>query len=105
MPITTSGSLVDALPRYQLLDPMQLKELESLRRCRGMPLLGLGCNSANVADLSPLKELFLKELTCDFKPERDAELLRSLKTLEKINDKPVQEFWKEVEAKQGENKP
>jgi hypothetical protein len=32
----------------------------------------------------------------DFKPERDAELLRSLKTLKKINDKPAEVCWKDV---------
>ena len=36
----------------------------------------------------------------DFKPERDAEILRSIKTLETINDKPAAEFWKEVEEQQ-----
>jgi len=41
----------------------------------------------------------LKELGCDFKAERDVEILRSIKTLEKINDKPAKEFWKEVDAK------
>ena len=51
-----------------------------------------------VSDLSPLKDMPLKEIGCDFKPERDAELLRSLKTLETINGKPVAQFWKEVEA-------
>ena len=39
----------------------------------------------------------LKDLDCDFKPERDTELLRSIKTLETINGKPAAEFWKEVE--------
>ena len=42
----------------------------------------------------------LKEIWCDFKPERDAEILRSIKTLEKINGKPAAEFWKDVEAQQ-----
>jgi hypothetical protein len=41
----------------------------------------------------------LKELFCDFKPERDTEVLRSIKTLETINGKPAGEFWKEVEGK------
>jgi hypothetical protein len=35
---------------------------------------------------------------CEFKYERDAALLRSVATLEKINDKPAAEFWKEEEA-------
>jgi hypothetical protein len=41
----------------------------------------------------------LKELGCDFLPERDAEIVRSIKTLEKINGKPAAEFWKEVDQK------
>ena len=36
----------------------------------------------------------LKNLWCDFKPERDAAILRSIKTLEKINDKPAAEVLK-----------
>jgi hypothetical protein len=51
-----------------------------------------------VTDLSPLKGMPLKELHCDFKPERDAEILRSITTLERINDKPAREFWAEVGA-------
>ena len=42
----------------------------------------------------------LTNVRCDFKPYRDTELLRSIKTLETINDKPAAEFWKEVEEKQ-----
>jgi hypothetical protein len=38
----------------------------------------------------------LKELSCDFQRERDAEILRSLTALERINDKPAADFWKEV---------
>jgi len=40
----------------------------------------------------------LKEFSCDFKTERDAEILRSIKTLETINGKPAAVFWKEVDA-------
>jgi hypothetical protein len=47
----------------------------------------------------------LTKLLCDFRPERDAALLRSIKTLEKINEKPAAEFWKELDAKQPANKP
>jgi len=47
-----------------------------------------------VTDLSPLEGLPLKEITCDFQPERDAAILRSIKTLEKINGKPAAEFLK-----------
>jgi hypothetical protein len=41
----------------------------------------------------------LEDLYGDFKPERDTELLHSIKTLEKINDKPASEFWKQGDAR------
>jgi hypothetical protein len=41
----------------------------------------------------------LKEIRCDFERERDAEVLRSLTTLERINDKPAADFWKEAANK------
>ncbi len=50
-----------------------------------------------VTDLSLLKGMPLKELSCDFRPERDAKILRDIKTLETINGKPAAEFWKEIE--------
>jgi hypothetical protein len=37
----------------------------------------------------------LTKLDCDFQPERDAKILRAIKTLETINDQPVKAFWKE----------
>jgi hypothetical protein len=40
----------------------------------------------------------LKHLVCDFRPERDAAVLRAIKTLETINDKPAAQFWQEVDA-------
>jgi serine/threonine protein kinase/formylglycine-generating enzyme required for sulfatase activity/Leucine-rich repeat (LRR) protein len=51
-----------------------------------------------INDLSLLKRMSLKELDCDFQPERDAEILRSIKTLEKINGKPAAEFWKDFDG-------
>ena len=60
----------------------------------------LWIDHTQVSDLSVLQGLPLKELHWD-KPERDAKILRSIKTLEKINDKPAKEFWKEVDM----NKP
>jgi hypothetical protein len=62
-------------------------------------LLTLDCRGTKISDLSPLQDAPLKALWCDFKPERDAEILRSLKTLEKINYKPAAEFWKDVDTR------
>jgi hypothetical protein len=46
-----------------------------------------------------LAALLLKVFPCDFKAERDAEILRSIKTLGSTNGKPAKDFWKEVEQK------
>jgi hypothetical protein len=83
-------------------DATQVSDLSPLK---DMKLTFLRCQGTQVTDLSPLQGMPLKELMCDFKPERDAEILRSLKTLEKINGKPAQEFWKEVDAKKPDKKP
>jgi len=83
-------------------DYTQVSDLSPLR---GMPLLLLNCDAASIMDFSPLENMPLKELRLDFKPERDTELLRSIKTLETINEKPAAEFWKEVEAQQKDKKP
>jgi eukaryotic-like serine/threonine-protein kinase len=71
--------------------------LAHFKDCKNLTHLELG--DTKVSDLSLLKGMALKNLYCDFKPERDAEILRSIKTLETINGKPVEQFWKEVDAK------
>jgi serine/threonine protein kinase len=65
----------------------------------GMPLQELLCHGTKVSDFSILRELPLKTLLFDFKPERDTEILRSIKTLETINNKSSVEFWKQVDKK------
>ncbi len=64
-----------------------------------------------VQDLTPLRALTgLRTLTCrstagyDNQATRDAAVLRSLGALEKINGKPVAQFWKEALARQAEFK-
>ncbi len=73
-------------------------DVKDLSPRRGMPTGSLGCQSSNVTDLTQIKDLPLKSLWLDFQPARDTALLRSMPTLEYINDKPVAEFWKDVEA-------
>jgi len=75
-------------------------QVADLSPIKGMPLMLLGCQGTQVSDLSPLKGIPLKDLTCDFKPYRDTAILRSIKTLEKINGKDSKDFWKEVDAQQ-----
>jgi serine/threonine protein kinase/Leucine-rich repeat (LRR) protein len=73
--------------------------VSDLSPLQGMPLRHLFCGRTRVTDLSPLKGLPLKMLGYEVKPERDAEILRSIKTLELINSKLAADFWKEVDAK------
>ena len=89
----------DLLP----LKDMMLTELRcentrvsDLSPLKNMNLAILNCSRTRVSDLSPLKGMPLKEVWCDFQPQRDAEILRSIKTLERINGKPAAQFWKEV---------
>jgi serine/threonine protein kinase len=72
--------------------------VSDLSPLNGMPLTWLKCYSTPATDLSPLKDTPLKFLWCDFKAERDADVLRAIKTLQTINDKPAKEFWKTVDA-------
>jgi tRNA A-37 threonylcarbamoyl transferase component Bud32 len=111
MPLTTLGFNGLDISDLSPLKGMPLKYLNcggtkvrDLSPLTGMPLQSLDCRNTKVSDLGPLKDLPLKELWCDFMPQRDAEILRSIKTLEKINGKPAQEFWKEVELKKRERK-
>jgi len=122
LPLSDLGIGLTAVADLSPLKGMQLTALHisvtnitDLTPLKGMPLKFLTCNSLQVADLaplrgaplayldvrwswvrdfSPLKDSPLTGLMCDFVPERDAAILRSIKTLEKINDLPVTEFWK-----------
>lgn len=66
--------------------------VRDLTPLHGMPLIKLSCKATQVSDLSPLQGMPLKTLVCDFRLDRDAATLRSIKTLEKINDKPAHEM-------------
>ena len=66
----------------------------------GMPLKVLSIAHNEVKDLTPLTRIpTLKELTCDFEPQRDGAILFPLRNLEKINAEPVKEFWKKFTPK------
>ncbi|HEY3320647.1 MAG TPA: SUMF1/EgtB/PvdO family nonheme iron enzyme [Planctomycetota bacterium] len=69
------------------------RPISDLSPLRGMKLTKLQLRGTKVTDLSLLTEMPLTELTCDFVPARDTAILKSIKTLEKLNDLPVAEFW------------
>lgn len=95
-PVSDLSPLKDMKLTNLLCSNTQVSDLSPLA---GMKLTFLNCKGTKVTDLFPLKGMALKELKCDFKAERDAEVLRSIKTLETINDRPAKEFWKELDAK------
>jgi hypothetical protein len=66
---------------------------------KGMKLRHLLLCPGHVKDLSPLQGMPLKEITCPFEAERDAPILRSLTTLERINGKTAKEFLAKVDSK------
>src|SRR5262249_47824817 len=73
--------------------------VSDLSPLEGMRLTFLAVSGSRVPDLSPVKGMPLTKLSLTFRPERDAEIVRSLTTLQFINDKPAAEFWKEVDGK------
>jgi WD40 repeat protein len=112
MPLTDLTIFVTPVSDLSPLQGMKLEKLNcyatqvaDLSPLKGMKLTFLYCHGSKVTDLSPLKDMPLTEIACDFNPDRDTTILRSFKTLKRINEKPAEEFWKEVDAKQRDKKP
>lgn len=97
----------------QVADVTPLRDMLSLRRMvcsdlvsnlsplKNLPLEYLRAGPL-VTDLSPLQGMPLNKFEfMTFQPERDATVLRSIKTLETFNDRPAAEVWKEVDAGNG----
>jgi len=99
----TDISPVRALPKLRTLgingSALGKGRLNDLTPLRGLSLRWLYLHWNPITDLTPLKGMPLEQLTCDFKAERDADILRSIKTLGKINGMPAAEFWKAVDVK------
>jgi serine/threonine protein kinase len=79
--------------------------VHDLSPLEGMRLETLYSSETKVSDYSVIKSMPLQDLWLNFKPERDSEILRSLKTLKKVNDKSIAEFWAEVDGPQKGRKP
>ena len=72
--------------------------VSDLTPLKGMSLRILSAASHQLSDFSVIKDMPLRYLGLVFNPQRHTDLLRSIKTLDTVNDKPIAEFWKEVEA-------
>ena len=90
--VSDLSPLKDMMLVYLSCDGTLVSDLSPLKN---MKLTYLGCGGTKVSDLSLLKGMPLRELDCDaMLAERHAAILRSIKTLEKINTKPAAEFLK-----------
>lgn len=78
---------------------LQYTPVKDLSPLKDLPLKHLDCSHSQVVDLAPLRNVPLEMLSAPVQLPRDAELLRSMKTLKTINLKPVAEFWSDVDAK------
>jgi serine/threonine protein kinase/Leucine-rich repeat (LRR) protein len=66
---------------------------------RHLPLHKLHLKAPYVIDLRALAGLPLLHLYCDFRAERHPQTLRAMKSLQTINDTPIEDFWKAYDAR------
>jgi len=83
-------SPLEGMPLTELLsDKNQVADLSVLKK---MPLESLYFEGSCVTNLEPIRRMPLKHLSLNYVPERDRELLRSVKSLVDINKQSVNEF-------------
>ncbi|MGE3409373.1 MAG: hypothetical protein AB7I37_21325, partial [Pirellulales bacterium] len=104
VPLTTLMLYGTKIEDLSPLKGMRLKILnlygtpvKDLSPLTGMPIALLRIGATNVEDLSVLRTMRLKSLGCDFDPNRDTDLIHSIKTLEEINGKNIADFSKVIE--------
>jgi serine/threonine protein kinase/Leucine-rich repeat (LRR) protein len=102
--LTLRGFLVDDLSALHDLPLVELRLVDTkvadLTSLAGMPVQVFECRKTPLRDLQALKEWPLEELVCDFKPRRDTALLRSLKSVARINSRPATEFLAALDAEE-----
>ncbi len=79
-------------------------EVRDLSPLIGMPMRVLKINGTKVTDTNPICKMPLKHLELDYQHDRDAELLKAIPSLEMINLKKADEFWKEQNEKEKNKK-
>ncbi|MEZ6142699.1 MAG: serine/threonine-protein kinase [Zavarzinella sp.] len=79
------------MPLKELL--IQNTAVRDISVVKGMTLRKLACNDSPITDLSPAHGIPIRVLHANLEFPRDREFLLSLKVLESINEKTVQEFF------------
>lgn len=76
------------------------RRISELSPLKGMPLTNLFlANCDQITDLTPLAGISIKEIYLPPKVTVGMEVIRAMTSLEQINRKPAEEFWKEYDAK------
>src|SRR5262245_35923372 len=106
MPLKVLDASFTRVSDLSPVEGMRLRQLwlvntlvSDLSPLRGMPLTVLYLGGTEVTDFTPLKGMPLTTIALDFRAERDAKVLRSLTTLQTINNKSAADFWKDVDDK------
>gem|GEM_PF-2404913 len=89
-----AGGITDLTPLKGMKLTFLTSNATDLSPLKGMPLQHLECINPKLADLSPLEGMPLKALRYELNLARDGKVLRSLKQLELLNDKPAAEVLK-----------
>jgi hypothetical protein len=94
-PVTDLSALKDVTTlRNLIVEDGAVRDLSPLK---GLPLNRLDMRGTRVSDLTPLKGMPLRNITLDLPLGQNSEVLRSLKSLEQINNRPAREFWQAQE--------
>ena len=101
-PVTDLSPLAGSSVVELVCEFVPIHDLSPLRNCSKLQALKIA--GTGVEDLSVMKELPLKEVTVDIRSMADLEVLKAIPTLEKVNDRPVAEFFPTVERELAELK-
>ena len=71
-------------------------KVADLSPLKGMRLRNIRVHGTLVDTLEVFRGMPVETIGCDFVPERDTMLLKSMKSLQQVNDTPIQDFWKRV---------
>ena len=91
---TAVANLEDLAPERLTVLNIQHTKVVDLHRVADFPrLAALYGDGSAFESIEPLRGSSLKEVILDYRPARDEKILRSLKTLEKINRTSAEQFW------------
>ena len=101
-PVSDLSPLKEMALTFLSCEKTAVSDLSPLRGMRLDKLIIYGINTNN---LSPIERQPLTEISLNYKPERDAEVLRRLSTLRRINNMPCDAFWLQQKSSQKKTPP